>query len=76
MALWRLHTDADGLVCVVTAGSKNGDFFKALRALPNLPLAEDEIAWPREGAWAYPHMTQGDWRGLGVTAMGRSELWP
>lgn len=73
MALWTLHTDADGLVAVVREAPKGADFFRAMRAIPHVTLTDEDIAWPSDGAWASPHMTAADWRALGVSGLDRSD---
>lgn len=73
MALWMLHTDASGDVCRLTAAAKDASFFRAMRAIPHVTLADDDIAWPADGAWASPHMTAADWKELGVSALDRSD---
>lgn len=73
MALWMLHVDVAGLVCAATPAAKGADFFRAMRAIPHVPLADENIAWPRDGAWESPHMTAADWRALGVSGLDRSD---
>lgn len=73
MALWMLHVDAAGLVCAVTPAAKDASFFRAMRAIPHVTLADEDIAWPNGERWASPHMTAADWQALGVNPLERSD---
>lgn len=52
------HLDAHGYVCGGVSGLEGHDFLKALAKLPHVPLTDDDVAWPEDGPWEYPHMAQ------------------
>lgn len=72
MALWILHTDDTGHVTRVVEAPKGADFFRAMRAIPHVPLPDADVAWGAHGPWESPHLTAADWRALGVAGLDRS----